>query len=235
MNRFRSLSILSLLILASGFANAAMAQERANLEREIESLKQQIADKEKEFLSPSAEDKAAFASFLSQPDSGLIRLMPREKYRTKLLIREGGAFYSFTKLVHEFGDGSDIMLEQKFFTVGVSGADFGSLINLGDIPIETVNLTHPAIQFLADYIAPTLEPQAREQYRNFGAGIQQGDFSYKSRLEAKVNTTYALRSINYDTSDVLVAFRVVRQDTDGSLILAWKMLKQFPTPKLERP
>jgi hypothetical protein len=33
---------------------------------------------------------------------------------------------------------------------------------------------------------------------------------------------------------MLVAFRLVRIDEDGSVILAWKMLKVFPTPALQR-
>ncbi|MEK6283404.1 MAG: hypothetical protein AABN95_23880 [Acidobacteriota bacterium] len=41
-----------------------------------------------------------------------------------------------------------------------------------------------------------------------------------------------LRSIGYRASDVLVAFKVVRQDTDGSVILAWKLLKKYPVPTL---
>jgi uncharacterized protein (TIGR03437 family) len=38
--------------------------------------------------------------------------------------------------------------------------------------------------------------------------------------------------VNYESSDDLVAFHPVRRDTDGSLILLWKMLKWFPTPQI---
>jgi len=31
-----------------------------------------------------------------------------------------------------------------------------------------------------------------------------------------------------------VAFHTVRKDTDGSLIIAWKLLKRFPKPELLR-
>lgn len=65
-------------------------------------------------------------------------------------------------------------------------------------------------------------------------GMMFGSIFYKARIPAKVNNTYLLRSINYDTSDVLVAFRVVRWDTDGSLILVWQMLKKYLVPQLER-
>lgn len=49
-----------------------------------------------------------------------------------------------------------------------------------------------------------------------------------------LGNTYLLRSVNYDRSDVLISFRVVRRDSDGSLILLWKMLRQFPGPILVR-
>ena len=55
-----------------------------------------------------------------------------------------------------------------------------------------------------------------------------------SRLPVAVNGTYLLRSIDYSTSDVLVAFKVVRKDSDGSVILAWKLLKKYPVPQLAR-
>ena len=57
---------------------------------------------------------------------------------------------------------------------------------------------------------------------------------YKSHLPVKLGSTFLVRSINYDYTDVLVAFQVVRKDTDGSLIIAWKMLKRFPKPELVR-
>jgi hypothetical protein len=58
--------------------------------------------------------------------------------------------------------------------------------------------------------------------------------SYTRRLPAEIGATYILRSISYDRSDLLAALKVVRQDTDGSLIIAWKLLKKFPKPELAR-
>jgi len=50
----------------------------------------------------------------------------------------------------------------------------------------------------------------------------------------QMNTTYLLRSISYGRSDVVVAFRVVRQDTDASVTIAWKLLKKFDPLNLKR-
>ena len=234
MTYFRHTLVLTLSVLAFGLSSATFAQERDKLVQEIESLKAQIKEKEREFLSPSKEDKAAFANFLSQPDTGLIRLTPRGKYQDKLLINGGGAYYSFSRLVHEYGHGSDISLEQGKLMVGFAGADFGFITLIGDVPLDEVTLTHPAVEFLANFKTPTKEPQVRELQRVSGTGLASQGFTYCRYADARVNRTYALRSISYQGSDVLIAFRVVRQDVDGSLIIAWKMLKDFPTPVLER-
>jgi hypothetical protein len=45
----------------------------------------------------------------------------------------------------------------------------------------------------------------------------------------KKGDTFALRSIRFDESDTLVAVQVVRFDEDGSVIFAWRKLKDFPS------
>jgi hypothetical protein len=56
----------------------------------------------------------------------------------------------------------------------------------------------------------------------------------KSRLPLEVKATYLLRSIGFYKSDVLVGFKVLRKDSDGSVIIAWKLLHSYVTPKLAR-
>lgn len=212
----------------------AAAQDRDRLQNEIESLREQLKVKEDELLAPSAEDRARFAEFLSQRDTGIARLMPREKYRDKLTIREGGAYYSFTRQSNSYDGDPQIGLEQGNLSTGFSGADFGFLTSLGDAPLEHVELASQAVAYLAEFVAPAPEPAAREQQRRTGAGFIDAGHTYRRYLPAVINHTYILRSISYDRFDVLVAFRVVRKDTDGSLILLWKKLKEFPTPLLIR-
>lgn len=223
------------VILLSSVAGIAQSQDRARSAKEIETLREQLKQKELEFLSPSAEDRVQFAEFLLQRDSGLARLLPREKYREKLNVREGGAYYSFTKLSNSYDRDPQIGLEQETLSTGFAGADFGFLVSLGDIPLETVGLDHDGVQYLAAFVPPTIEPEARIQQRNAGIGFEVGRNRYKSRLPLMIGGTYILRSISYERFDVLVAFRVVRQDTDGSVILLWKKLREFPIPYLTRP
>jgi hypothetical protein len=211
---------------------AAQSQDRAEARLRIESLREQIQAKERVFLAPSPEDLAAFAEFLLLPDTGLARLMPREKYDGNLLIRGGGSYYSFTRLTNEYGYGSDIELQQGRLTTGFAGADFGFLTALGDVSLESVTAEHPGVRYLAEFITPSTEPEARAQQRRAGTGFEVEGLTYRSWLPATLETTYALRAVNYGGSDVLVILRTTRQDTDGSLILVWRILRKFPVPQL---
>jgi hypothetical protein len=224
--------LASILVLTASVVASAKLQDRSALQTKMESLRAQVQAKEQVLLAPSPEDVAAFAALLTQPDTGMARLMPRETYDGKLLTRGGGSYYSFARRSSEFGLGSDIGLEQGQLRVGFSGADFGFLTTLGDLAIDSVSLDQPGVSLLAAFNAPTTETEAREQARLAGTGFVAGGFTYRSFLPAVLNTTFVVRSINYRSSDLLVAFRVTRQDADGSLTLAWKKLRAFPVPQL---
>ena len=212
----------------------AQADARAEAAAEIESLRAQIKSREAALLATSEEDRKAYAEFLAQKDAGLVRLLPREKWDGKLSTRGGGAYYSFTKLTHEYGYDTDISLEQDYLSVGFAGASFGFMTNLGDVPLETLSEEAEAVRFMASYQTPSPEPEARKAQRLFAEGAHSGEWTYRSHLPVVVGSTYALRSVNYETSDVLVVFRVVRKDADGSVVLLWKLLRKYPKPSLER-
>lgn len=232
--RLRSILLLLLITLLSSSAAFAQSSERDRIIKEIEAMQEQVKVKEKALLAPASEDVAGREDFLSQTGTGLIRLLPREKYDGKLSIRGGGAYYSFTALRHEYGQ-SDIELQQNTFGVGFAGANFGYLCLLGNVALEEVGIDHPGAQFLLNYAAPLAEPEARLAQQRAHTNFQANNYSYKNRLPVQTGSTYLLRSISYNEADTLVAFRVLRKDpTDGSVILLWKMLKRFPTPKLQQ-
>lgn len=72
------------------------------------------------------------------------------------------------------------------------------------------------------------------QYRQLSSGVLVGSLQFSNVIPIQEGYTYLLRSIGYEHSDVLVAFKVLRKDFDGSVVLQWKMLKQYPIPHLER-
>jgi hypothetical protein len=207
----------------------------------------------KGLLAPSVQDRTDHKAFLTQSNTGLIKLLPYERANESLLkIRGGGAYYSFHHISHEYGRGSDIelvrpliimsggavprgVLEGRYdsLSVGFAGADYGMMTILGNVPLSEINAKDPRARFLAEYEPPRSDPEARCERRRFVVGERIDGLVYRNRLPVQVGATYLLRSINYDESDVLVAFQVARRDNDGSVIIAWKLLKEFTPRKLE--
>ena len=190
-------------------------------------------------LALTKSDVEGHRLLLSQKNTGLIRLLPRESYDwgvykvdRKYSKRGGGAYFSFHHRTHEYGFGSDISFEMGMLQVGFAGADYGMLTDLGDTPLESMKSKDPRAAFLLDYERPTKERDARSEKKRFQAGVTVDGVRYVRRLPAVVNHTYLVRSIVYDHSDVVVAFRIARQDADGSLIIGWKILKKFAPPDL---
>ncbi len=237
-------AVLFLIIAIALTCSNGLAQSasREDLLRELQAKRADLQQLEEQFLTPTSEDQGAYGEFLSQPDTGLIRLLPRQVYDSEvykknnktLTIRGAGAYYSFSRLTHEYGQGSDIGLNSGHLYVGFAGANYGILVNLGDVTLNELTLEDPRVRYMSGYTPPPKEPDARLEARQFGSGVTVDDVCYRSRLPVAVNDTYLLRSIDYSTSDVLVAFKVVRTDSDDSVILAWKLLKKYPVPQLAR-
>jgi hypothetical protein len=211
-----------LLVSLTGFAQT---QSRSDIPKAIETKRAELVALEKSYLMPGEEDRSLYAEFLRQPNTGLIRLLPREKFKS-------GAHYSFTQLTHEYGSGSDLSLDQGQLKTGFAGADYGFMASLGDIPIETVNSETPGVTFFAAYKAPREEQLARKEYHRLSRGAEIEGLPVARNVPARSNTTYLLRSIDYGRSDVLVAFRVVGIDSDGSAVIVWKLLQKYESPKL---
>jgi hypothetical protein len=240
----RTLIVLSAIGISLLFSQSTFSQapSREDIKNQIERKRAELVKLEEQFLAPTEADRTAYAELLAQPNTGLIRLLPREKYDSDgnnkipktLTMRGGGAYYSFSRLTHEYGYGSDIELQRGELTVGFAGADYGMMLKLGSVPLEEVSLEHGGVKALANYVTVTSEPDARAEYRRFGQGAEIDGTVFKSRLPLEVEATYVLRSIDFSASDTLVAFHVVRKDDDGSAILAWRLLKKYATPNLAR-
>ncbi len=221
----------------------------------------QSQEPEKKSLKPAKEARLKYAEFLKSRHTGLFVLLPREKYdpqangrhsnipgeaaptlgsfqwangRKSGDVRGGGAYYSFNYRTHQYGDASHLSLEQGHFLVGFSGANYGFLTNLGDVPLESVSLNTPAANFPAAYKRATYIGDSRKEHSRFGQGVVVDGITFINRLPMAPNSTYVLRAINYDDSDVLVAFRVVEVESDGTALILWKLLKRYSTPQVER-
>ena len=216
--------------------------------------------KELKVLSPDGEDQVKYAEFLRQSDTGLIKLAadvgcddgklvvvatPR---CFKYLIPGAGSAYSFRTENYRLRRLADIVYTaDSFQAMGVLLN--GIFVELGDVPLEKVNLQTRGLKFLTN-----LEPTAdkfQELERQLSKGIDFDGFQYRRSVRAAENTTYVLRSIAYrgfslrnaegiffdefdfdKRLDVIVAFRLVSKDADGNVTILWKKLLQKNSPKL---
>ena len=216
-------------ILAMWVLTQAQDVSRDQRIKAIFDLRDQINTLEQSILLPDAADieNAQGAGFTA------LRLMPREKYDGVLKTHGGGAYFSFVRLTHEYGQGSDIALEGGRLQVGFAGADYGFISDLGSIPLAEVTLENPEVTFLANYKPPTKMAEIRaEQSKAYN--YETPTATYTSRAQAMVGHSYIVRSISFDRSDILVAFKLVRKDSDGSVILFWKTLKNYEKPPILR-
>ncbi len=198
------------------------------LAKEFESLSQRMREMENALLAVPVEDRTAHAKFLEQPDTGLIRLLPREKYDGKLEIRGGGSYYSFRLLTHAYGRGSDVGLSDGKFMTGFAGSAYGFFALVEDVPLESLTLAHPAAKFMVDYKVPRTSEDYNAERQKIYLGVQEGGITFKSAMPVNLGMTYLLRAIDFDNSDLLIAFRVLSKDSDGSVVLLWKKMKDFP-------
>lgn len=207
----------------------------------------ELTSDERKVLTPTSEDLKANAEFLRQSGTGIFRLMRVDKQNHRKVVRAdnlavsgdvllvgGGAQYSFTKKNHNADKWSDIAWDEDWFLGGVGGQAIGVLVELGDVSLESVNLESAGMGYLIKFVPAATESAAERQFQQLEKGETDNGFSYGLSVRWKLDTTYALRSINYGRSDLLVAFRAIRQDSNGSLIVLWKKLKSYNTSKLKK-
>jgi hypothetical protein len=242
MKRIMVITGVLATFLISSLTVLGQSQSRSDILKEIQTKRTELVALEKSFLEPSEEDRVRYAAFLDQPGTGLIRLLPREKFESdtfsknpkSITMRGGGAYYSFTRNTQEYGYGSDISLEGGQLSTGFAGADYGMLTDLGDIPLDTVGAETPAVALFAAYQPPQQEQIVRKEAMRIAQGADLEGLPVKRSVPLKLNSTYLLRSFDFSSSDVLVAFKVVRIDSDGSATILWKLLKKFGKPKFIR-
>lgn len=224
---------LIFLIFFGGLVSITPAQNRQENIEKFNDLKNQAKVLEKKILSPDEKD----VETALRENVGVFRILPRETYDTGLFAtRGGGAYYSFYSRIPDYGYGSDVELSQNNFSVGFAGANFGFIADLGDVSLSNSDELRKSVSYLTAYKAPTEQAKAREEYqKGWHNGFEIDGVNYRNRIPAVVGHTYAVRSINYEYSDVLAAFNVYRKDADGSLIIFWKLIEQFETPTLNGP
>ena len=139
---------------------------------------------------------------------------------------------------------TDIQFKANKFIAG-DGIVQGIIADIGDVDLESIGLSHKAVEFMDDYNPKQSLSKIAKQNEDLAKGISADGFTFTNAAPLKINSTYVLRSVLYRYReagatfmprrgvDVRVAFKVVGQEQDGSVIIIWKELdRQYPGRKI---
>lgn len=229
----------------------------------IKPLYRDPTKEEEQVLAPDEEDWKTFSSFLSQSNTGLIKLIAdkncdgNDKVANtspecqKYTMPGAGASYSFRINNYRIRHLADINYTGRNFRA-FGALTHGVFVNLGDVPLENVNLETEAVKKLMSFEPANNFKEAQEFAVKLDKGIESKGFTYRNLLPASENSTYVLRSIAYrgtlvrtiggisydelefdKRKDIVIAFRVVRRDAEGNVTILWKELSNKNAPKLK--
>ena len=148
-------------------------------------------------------------------------------------LKGGGAYYSFSKLSHEASTWSDIKFQEGELHTGVNNLTLGLMTMLGDVPLENLDLDNPAVKYISQLALPARYAEYEIHVDKYRSGFEADGNIYRSALSAQLDATYILRSTIYKRVDSVIAFRVIRRDSDGSITLLWKILNKLQVKKLK--
>ncbi len=203
-----------------------------------------------------------FAEFLKQENTGLFKFLNDSKCSVnsniisasedclKNKMPGAGASYSFRTNNYRIPQLADLSFAKNMF-ITVGQWMHGLLLDIGDIPLEKVTLQTAEVENLSKFQPASNIETAKEIDSKLNEGIKHEKIIYQRLLPARENTTYLLRSIAYrgvvsktaqgfvyneldydKRKDILVAFRIVQTDSNGSIIILWKQLALKDSPKI---
>lgn len=239
-------------------------QRSVFVKRTLIPFKQQITKEQRARLKPDARLITRYAALLNgSPRGELIKLFPDAGCEDNSHVLRAdsdcaswipnSAFYSFREREHTSDYLADISYKENFL-VSNGILSQGIMTMLGDVPLENVSLSSEGLTFLVQYQPSPYSREANQQFLAINKGVMSGKFFYRSFLPVVENQTYAARIIAYEgkyfvnyeqyrvdvlnrdnRQDVIVAFRLVGKNEDGSLNILWKELSRKTPPKVIFP
>lgn len=169
--------------------------------------------------------------------------------------------YSFIYRYHGNADGYDLRLKgENLFVDGFLSQSI--LTPLGDVDLNLITLTSNGMKFLTEFKPEKKSKKAKEQFAQIAKRINADGYVYGKTVNFNENQTYAMRLAAYQVAerhklqptdhskiwteeerkfywlqnakrrDIVLAFRVIRKDTDGSVTILWKELVSRKAPIL---
>lgn len=215
---------------------------------------------EMKVLAPGAHQLDKYASFLRQPDTGIVKLhgdsscaenpkvLAAKENCVQYSMPGAGTAYSFRVESHRVPHLADLILSKNVLkTDGV--LQQGMMVSLGDVPLEEVTLQTKGLKYLVAF-EPFSDAESLSEFdRQLSTGVKSDGFVYGMGVYVKEQATFALRSVAYrgkfmrsvngisynemdfdKRRDIVVAFRILEQDANGNVTILWKMLSSKDAP-----
>lgn len=220
-----------------------------------------LNEQDKLAIAVLPDDLKAYAAFLKKGRTGIVRLHNADICVPNSLVIHASAgcpnnvagkatAYSFRAGNYRLPLFADIFFKgNKISTSGVF--TIGVYSDLGTADINTLNASSEGIKELLDFEPPDKEDEIDRQSSILSRGVQIGSFVYGPTVTVNTESTYVLRSVAYkgkllkgekpkavnvlasdERKDVTVIFKIVRQNSDGSIVLLWKELNRAAPPKV---
>lgn len=221
----------------------------------IENIYRNSYFNERELLSPPENLRTKFIDFLEKKNTGIIRLLAdlgcdelSNKSGASIICEKfsmpgGGSAYSFRRKDYQMWKLADLLYDGKSF-LAFGEMSLGFLVNLGDMDLDKVNRQTKGVSFVYSFIPKKDSLDLIKQNAELIEGINQNGFTYKKYLPVIEGETYILRSIAYqgeifreyqgyrfneldfdNRQDVIVAFKVIEKDFNGTITILWKLLQ----------
>lgn len=115
------------------------------------------------------------------------------------------------------------------------------ITELGNADLGKIDSKTAEIQFLTKWKKSSNRKDVVAHRKLIENGINENNRLYSSNAPVRLNSAYALRSIAYYNkykmywnNDLVVAFKIVAQENDGSVIIIWKQLQKKGAPEIKR-
>lgn len=230
----------------------AMYRKPNDRELKTVAVDSEIIEKHKTFLS-----KNNTGIFRLMPDFGCNEnknvVVVKEECQ-KYTMPGGGSSFSFRRNIYRLRRLADLSFKDNIFFSG-SKYTQGIIGVMGDVDLEKISLNSAGIKQLSEFVPAAEYSTIEKQFKKIEQGLIVSGVLFSNKLKSKENITYVLRSIAYRGKsyqavedrlvydefefdkrfDILIAFRVLKKEKDGSLIILWKELERKESPKIEFP
>jgi hypothetical protein len=158
--------------------------------------------------TPDAEDLNTYSAFLSQPDTGIVRLLPDFNCESKYVVRVDGKCAnslpgaSYHRFRNDSISGDILFMDGVLFAEGFFSNSI--MTGLGDLPLDQITPTTGGMKFLTDFEPGRDIESAKKQYSEVLKGVKTDGHVYANRLLAVPGMTYALRIIAYKNGNNVV-------------------------------